>query len=79
VELAPKEFALLEYLLENLGRTQSHVQLMEAIWGSEKSVSQRALGVIVVRLRRALTEGGEVDPSRTVHGTGYVLGDKGSG
>jgi two-component system phosphate regulon response regulator PhoB len=52
---------------------------MEAIWGSEKSVSQRALGVLVVRLRRALTEGGEVDPIRTVHGTGYVLGDKGSG
>ena len=78
LSLSPKEFVLLECLLENRGRTQPHSRLIKSVWGSETSVSRAALAILMVRLRRALSESGEADPIRTVRGIGYVVGDEGS-
>jgi DNA-binding response OmpR family regulator len=69
VELSPREYALLEALLERPGRTLSRAQLEERIypWGHE--VESNAIEVHIHHLRAKLFP----DLIRTVRGVGYVI------
>ena len=70
VKLAPKEFALLEFLLRNKGKVQSRKSIVEHVWGEhEYLLFSQTIDVHVAYLRKKL------DPKliKTVRGRGYVI------
>ncbi|HAM44843.1 MAG TPA: DNA-binding response regulator [Propionibacteriaceae bacterium] len=72
VQLALKEFELLELLLRNSGRVLTRGQLIDRVWGPDYVGDTKTLDVHVKRLRAKL----EVDPANpdllvTVRGLGY--------
>jgi two-component system, OmpR family, phosphate regulon response regulator PhoB len=73
VHLGPTEFRLLDYLMQHPGRFFSREQLLDAVWGSDVYVEARTVDVHVGRLRKALNQGTESDPIRTVRSAGYSL------
>ena len=74
VELSALEFKLLCHLIENRGRVLSRQQLLDEVWGYEKSVQSRTVDVHVSSLRQKI-EPVPAHPRyiRTVHGRGYKL------
>jgi len=73
VHLGPTEFRLLDYLMQHPGRVFSREQLLDAVWGSDVYVEARTVDVHIGRLRKALNDGFEEDPIRTVRSAGYSL------
>jgi two-component system phosphate regulon response regulator PhoB len=73
VRLGPTEFRLLDYLMQHPGRVFSREQLLDAVWGSDVYVEARTVDVHIGRLRKALNDGSEEDPIRTVRSAGYSL------
>lgn len=74
LELAPREFELLRYLLAHRGEVVSREQLLRDVWGYRDAPLTRTVDNFVSRLR-ALLEPEPHDPHYliTVHGTGYQL------
>ena len=73
IHLGPTEYRLLDHLLQHPGRVFSREQLLDAVWGSDVYVEARTVDVHIGRLRKALNEGDESDPIRTVRSAGYSL------
>jgi two-component system phosphate regulon response regulator PhoB len=71
VHLGPKEFRLLEHLVEKPGRVFPRSVLLDSIWGISSEIDERTVDVHIGRLRKVLTIGREKDPIRTVRGIGY--------
>ncbi|ATG02438.1 DNA-binding transcriptional regulator QseB [Lelliottia amnigena] len=69
--LKPKEFALLELLMRNVGRVLPRKNIEEKLYTWDDDVSSNAVEVHVHHLRRKLGS----HFIRTVHGIGYTLGD----
>jgi two-component system phosphate regulon response regulator PhoB len=76
IDLGPTEYRLLEFLMERPGRVFSREQLLDGVWGSDIYIDERTVDVHVGRLRKALNRDDEVDPIRTVRGSGYALDDR---
>jgi two-component system phosphate regulon response regulator PhoB len=74
ISLGPTEFRLLTAFMERPGRVWSREQLLDRVWGRDIYVDSRTVDVHVGRLRKALRNGGDQDPIRTVRGAGYALG-----
>jgi two-component system KDP operon response regulator KdpE len=60
VHLTPTEWSLLRALAANVGKTLTHAQLFQAVWGNASGDAQQYLRVYVGQLRRKL----ELDPVR---------------
>lgn len=73
VDLSPREFALLEFLMRNAGRTVSRSRIAEAVWNYKFDPETNVVDVYVNYLRKKLTFAGQTPPIRTVRGTGYRL------
>jgi two-component system response regulator QseB len=73
VALAPREFALLEALMERPGHVLSKAQLEARIYGWGEEVASNAVEVHIHNLRRKLG----ADVVRNVRGVGYALGTAG--
>lgn len=71
IELLPKEFALLQFLYRNRGRTFSREQLLDKVWPLEYPV-ERTVDDHIYRLRKKLRELGGID-IKTIRGFGYSL------
>jgi two-component system phosphate regulon response regulator PhoB len=76
ITLGPTEYRLLEYLMERPGRVFTREQLLDGVWGSEVYIDERTVDVHVGRLRKALNRGRDIDPIRTVRGSGYSIDDR---
>ena len=76
VDLPPKEFELLAYLIEHAGRVLTRGQLIDAIWGGDYVGDTKTLDVHIRRLRTRVEEDAK-DPRRiqTVRGVGYRFAD----
>ena len=72
VELQPREYDLLIYLMRHPGKVLTREALLAGVWGHD-FVGRRTVDVHVRRVRAALEEVGAEDPIRTVHGVGYAL------
>jgi DNA-binding response OmpR family regulator len=74
-ELTRTEFNLLAFLLKGGGRVYSRAQLIDAVSGVAEPESDRAIDILVSRLRRKLSSDGGEDGARlvTVRGMGYRL------
>ena len=68
------EFRLLHFLVRHPNRVFTRGQLVEAVWGMERGLSQQSVDTYVWRLRQKLEENPQ-DPAliRTVPGTGYMF------
>jgi DNA-binding response OmpR family regulator len=73
VDLSPREFALLEFLMRNAGRTVSRSRIAEAVWNYKFDPETNVVDVYVNYLRKKLTFGGHNPPIRTARGIGYRL------
>ncbi|MFM9864745.1 MAG: phosphate regulon transcriptional regulator PhoB [Micropepsaceae bacterium] len=73
IHLGPTEYKLLDHFIQHPGRVFSREQLLDAVWGSGVYVDARTVDVHIGRLRKALTDGDEADPIRTVRSAGYAL------
>jgi DNA-binding response OmpR family regulator len=70
VELAPKEFAVLEALLEADGDVVSARRLLDRVWDENIDVLSNTVRMTVMTLRRKL---GEPPAIETVRGAGYRI------
>jgi two-component system phosphate regulon response regulator PhoB len=73
IELTAKEFRLLESLIRRPGRVLSRIFLLEEVWGSDITVTERTIDTHLKRLREKL--GGAGDLIETVRGVGYRFAD----
>jgi two-component system OmpR family response regulator len=73
LDLRPREFALLEYLLRNAGRVVSKTMIMEHVWNYSFDPRTNVVDVLVFRLRERIDRDFEPKLVHTVRGVGYVL------
>jgi len=75
IDLTVREFDLLEYLMNNLGKAVSRKRLMEDVWNIPYDSTTNIVDVYMKYLRDKVDLEGEVKLIRTVRGIGYVLGN----
>ena len=73
LELRPREFALLEYLMRNAGRVVAKTMVMEHVFDYSFDPRTNVVDVLVFRLREKVDRDFEVKRIQTVRGVGYVL------
>lgn len=73
IELQPREFSLLEYLLRNPGRVLTKTMIMEHVWEYDFDPQTNVVDVLVSRLRAKIDRDFDVKLIHTVRGVGYVL------
>lgn len=75
LELTPREFSLLEYLLRNAGQTLSKHEILDHVWGADEERDPNVVEVYVGYLRRKIDRPFDTDSIETVRGHGYRLRD----
>ena len=73
IELQPREFALLDYLMRHAGRAVSKTMILEHIWDYNFDPQTNVVDVLVCRLRNKIDRDFENKMIHTVRGVGYVL------
>lgn len=73
VELTPKEFAVLEYLMRHAGRVMSRTLITEYAWGYHFDPGTNIVDVVINHLRKKLDTGHEKKLITTVRGVGYMI------
>jgi two-component system OmpR family response regulator len=73
LDLRPREFALLEYLMRHAGRVLSKTMILSHVWGYSFDPGTNVVDVLVSRLRDKIDEGFDKKLIHTVRGAGYVL------
>ncbi len=75
VDLQPKEFALLEYLMRNAGRVVSKTMIMEHVWDYNFDPQTNVVESRICRLRDKIDRQNASKLIHTIRGVGYVLRD----
>jgi two-component system OmpR family response regulator len=75
IDLQPREFALLEYLMRNEGRVVSKAMILEHVWNYSFDPQTNVVDVLISRLRSKVDRDFEPKMIHTVRGVGYVLRD----
>ena len=73
VELQPREFQLLEYLMRNKGRLVTRTMLLERVWDFHFDPQTNVIDVHISRLRSKIDKGFDKAMLQTVRGAGYRL------
>jgi two-component system OmpR family response regulator len=73
IDLQPREFALLEYLLRNVGRVVSKTMIMEHVWDYNFDPQTSVVETRMSRLREKVDRDFEKKLIHTVRGAGYIL------
>jgi DNA-binding response OmpR family regulator len=73
LDLRPREFALLEYLMRHPGRVLSKTMILSHVWGYSFDPNTNVVDVLVSRLREKLDRPFDVKLLHTIRGAGYVL------
>jgi two-component system, OmpR family, response regulator len=73
IDLQPREFALLEYLLRHPGRAVSKTMILEHIWNYSFDPQTNVVDVLICRLRTKVDRDFEPKLIQTIRGVGYVL------
>ncbi|HEY0958512.1 MAG TPA: response regulator transcription factor [Novosphingobium sp.] len=77
IDLQPREFRLLEYLLRHADQVVTRTMLLEGVWDYHFDPGTNVIDVHVSRLRRKLDDMAERPLLHTVRGAGYRLGSPG--
>jgi two-component system, OmpR family, response regulator len=73
IELQPREFALLEYLMRNHGRVVSKTMIIEHVWGYGFDPLTNIVDVLISRLRNKVDHDFDQKLIHTFRGVGYAL------
>jgi DNA-binding response OmpR family regulator len=73
IDLHPREFTLLEYLMRHTGQPVSKKHILEHVWGYECDPQTNIVDVLVWRLRSKVDRGFSKPMLKTIKGIGYVL------
>jgi two-component system alkaline phosphatase synthesis response regulator PhoP len=76
LDMSPREYELLRYLIERKGETVSREKLLEDVWGYESYPSTRTVDTHIAKLRAKIGDSGS-EPRwiLTIHGVGYKFVD----
>lgn len=74
IELQPREFRLLEYLLRHKDQVVTRTMMLEGVWEYHFDPGTNVVDVHVSRLRRKIDDGFNRQLVHTVRGAGYMLG-----
>jgi two-component system copper resistance phosphate regulon response regulator CusR len=73
IELTPKEYAVLEYLMRHQGRVMPRTLITEYAWDYHFDPGTNIVDVVITRLRRKIDHAREPKLIHTVRGVGYVV------
>jgi DNA-binding response OmpR family regulator len=73
LELSPREYRLLEYLMRSAGRVCSRMAIVEKVWDYDFDPGSNLVDVYVKRLREKIDAQHEPKLVHTVRGQGYIL------
>lgn len=73
IDLLPKEYQLLQYLMRHVGQVVTRTMLLEAIWDYSFNPGTNVIDVHISRLRAKVDAEGELPLIHTVRGAGYRL------
>ena len=73
IELQPREFSLLEYLMRQPGRVVSKTMILEHIWNYNFDPQTNVVDVLVCRLRNKVDKDFDQKLIHTIRGVGYVV------
>jgi len=73
IDLQPREFSLLEYLMRNSGRVVSKTMIIEHVWGYSFDPQTNVVDVLVSRLRNKVDRDFENKLIHTHRGVGYAI------
>jgi two-component system copper resistance phosphate regulon response regulator CusR len=73
IELTPKEYAVLEYLMRHTGRVMSRTLITEYAWDYHFDPGTNIVDVVINRLRKKVDAGFPTKLVHTVRGVGYVV------
>ena len=73
IELQPREFTLLEYLMRHAGQVVTRTMLLEAVWDFHFDPQTNVIDVHISRLRGKIDKGFDAALIHTVRGAGYSL------
>src|ERR1700719_3708307 len=73
IELAPKEFSILEYLMRNRGRPLSRTMIVEHVWDMDYDGLTNIVDVYIRHLRSKIDDKFAIKMIHTVRGIGYML------
>jgi two-component system, OmpR family, response regulator len=73
IDLQPREFRLLEYLMRNAGRVVTRTMLLERVWEFHFEPRTNIVETHISRLRAKIDRGFDTELLETVRGSGYLL------
>jgi two-component system, OmpR family, copper resistance phosphate regulon response regulator CusR len=73
IDLSPREFALLDYLMRHPGRVLTRTMIAEHVWDYDFDTSTNVIDVYINYLRKKIDTGREPKLLHTMRGVGYVL------
>ena len=73
IELTPKEFKVLEYLMRHPGRVMSRTLITEYAWGYHFDPGTNIVDVVITHLRKKVDAAHDLKLIGTVRGVGYVV------
>jgi two-component system, OmpR family, response regulator len=73
IELTPKEYTVLEYLMRHAGRVMSRTLITEYAWGYHFDPGTNIVDVVINHLRKKVDANSDVKLIHTVRGVGYVV------
>ncbi|MGG1519091.1 response regulator transcription factor [Paenibacillus oryzisoli] len=73
VQLSPREFQILDLLVQNRGRTLSRELILDRIWGLDADVNLKTIDAIVKLIRKKLAFSEAQDLIQSVRGVGYKI------
>lgn len=77
IQLQPREFRLLEYLMKHAGQVVTRTMLLENVWDYHFDPQTNVIDVHVSRLRAKIDKGFEHQMIHTIRGAGYMVRDAG--
>ncbi|MCK7611645.1 response regulator transcription factor [Roseibium sp. CAU 1639] len=75
IPLQPREFRLLEYLMQNAGQVVTRTMLLENVWEYHFDPQTNVIDVHISRLRGKIDKGFETPLLHTIRGAGYTIRD----
>ncbi|BBI31233.1 response regulator transcription factor [Cohnella abietis] len=73
IQLTPREFQILDLLLQNRGRTLSREVIMDKVWGLDTDVNLKTIDATIKFIRKKLELSGSRELIHSVRGVGYKI------
>jgi len=75
IELQPREFRLLEYLMRHAGQVVTRTMLLENVWEYHFDPQTNVIDVHISRLRAKIDKDFDKPLLKTIRGAGYIISD----